>query len=1186
MFAREHKNEYDPSQVTVPERPLASGRPLAMQVQGNAFGGQGLEGLRKENVRRAADEPAKQATIEPTEKVSPPMSIAPLSPSKYSVSPAKSSLSKKTGMNARNMGFEPDNEIWSDEDDSVTERKLPAGRVLHRHAKSVTFDQAPPQINEYEMTTPDPSSVASGSREGSYESMGDEEEDISFDRGSSLDREDSFDASLEDTDKTPVVLPEDWRFMSPDVANTDLVREEDDTFDRDYGSPEPTAQPGPMDRRPHQTSLTSVDSNGQARPLPPLPNMSTSGPGSPLSGTLERISSGQRSLPSPPPAAGVSKSDIRRISGGGISLEDRLKLMMLQDQTKDKTEAEKQRERKMRRAESKDNSPRREHIAPAAETKPSAHIERANSYRTGETHISRESILRRLSSQQDLQDDTFNESAMSFSSNLPSYFGTDPDIPIPSREDPTQVIVDEVVEEEIVIKEEQSEESDLYSVPALYNLESSTQSDAEDTESQYSDASVAIHPTLFHDDGQDTPRAQSPVREPEKRKMPDMERMSLPLLSDFGTGTSFDFGLESYMTPSPPIEKPASETAQIATRSVPMADNHRPITPVEQLQPPSASSFGDEVGAEPGTPDSVIRHPVAKSASPTESSSPEIAEPVATIKAPGSKLKTRPSLAPADAPTMAATRRQVSGQQLPPQEQETSISPAGEAEGKPAEEAKTQRETEKRVSSLVQLEIPRDQSDESLGFGLEKEFDRVLEAQKVAFELSLSRLYHPFHGRFPSSEQPAPLDVPKSKDIPPHKHHGARALPGDQRAWGHQYPTDGSHFANRSPDRQRGYLMRQNTKVVVASNHVEEEVKSTEVRTEAAPVDPTPRKISQQTWVTEPWNGKSRRRSIRTAGEASPKKKPVNSAAPPLPGQASNVQDGLGAVHEDEIAEDEAQDFDENAERGRLFVKVVGVKELDLPLSRGKWIRNLVAMHTDFVKDERSFFALTLDNGLHCVTTSWLQLGRSAPIGQEFELVVLNDLEFQLTLQMKLEQPKPQPVESPVKTPPSPVKKQGTFSRLFGSPRKHKEKEASRPTSPVKPQPPSAYELVQGIVAQDGSFARAYVALSEHEKHAYGRPYTVDITCFNEWATEEVAVGSSRSKKSVTAKQRRPPYQIGKLELQLLYIPKPKGAKDEDMPKSMNSAVRELRDAETRTTHSFEGHLSQQGGDCPVSRPS
>jgi hypothetical protein len=226
------------------------------------------------------------------------------------------------------------------------------------------------------------------------------------------------------------------------------------------------------------------------------------------------------------------------------------------------------------------------------------------------------------------------------------------------------------------------------------------------------------------------------------------------------------------------------------------------------------------------------------------------------------------------------------------------------------------------------------------------------------------------------------------------------------------------------------------------------------------------------------------------------------------------------------------------------------------------------------------------------VTTAWLDFARNAPIGQEFELVVLNELEFQLTLQMKLEEPKIERPQSPSKPPSSP-KKQGAFGRLFGSPKKKKEselraiQESQAVRRPVTP--PSAYELVQGLVAKDGSFARAYVSLSEHEKHAYGRPYTVDITCFNEWALEEVHVGSSRSKKGVvTQLQRRPPYEIGKLELQLLYVPKPKGAKDEDMPKSLNGAVRALREAEERVQQqanikSFEGYLSQQGGDCPVS---
>ena len=78
--------------------------------------------------------------------------------------------------------------------------------------------------------------------------------------------------------------------------------------------------------------------------------------------------------------------------------------------------------------------------------------------------------------------------------------------------------------------------------------------------------------------------------------------------------------------------------------------------------------------------------------------------------------------------------------------------------------------------------------------------------------------------------------------------------------------------------------------------------------------------------------------------------------------------------------------------------------------------------------------------------------------------------------------------------------------------------------------------------------------------------------------------GSKSSRSSAVANmQKKAPYRIGKLELQLLFVPKPKEAKDEDMPKSMNACVRELREAESQAGQSWEGHLSQQGGDCPVS---
>lgn len=136
-----------------------------------------------------------------------------------------------------------------------------------------------------------------------------------------------------------------------------------------------------------------------------------------------------------------------------------------------------------------------------------------------------------------------------------------------------------------------------------------------------------------------------------------------------------------------------------------------------------------------------------------------------------------------------------------------------------------------------------------------------------------------------------------------------------------------------------------------------------------------------------------------------------------------------------------------------------------------------------------------------------------------------------------------------------------------------------------KKQDPNApvWERLRNLVANDGSFARSYTALSDHEQHAYGRPYTVDVACFNEWAVEDQA-SSIKSKRSTASgmSQRRPPYKIGKLELQLLFVPKPKGSKDDDMPKSMNACIREMREAETASTRSWEGILSQQGGDCPV----
>jgi len=208
---------------------------------------------------------------------------------------------------------------------------------------------------------------------------------------------------------------------------------------------------------------------------------------------------------------------------------------------------------------------------------------------------------------------------------------------------------------------------------------------------------------------------------------------------------------------------------------------------------------------------------------------------------------------------------------------------------------------------------------------------------------------------------------------------------------------------------------------------------------------------------------------------------------------------------------------------------------------------------------------------------------------------VPNELEFQLTLNAKLVKPAPtRVVESPTKK----VHKPSTFSRVFTSPKKRKELELKQKQEEQRiveqrerdaqakrtSTQPTTWDLLSPLSADDGSFGRSYVCLKDYEARCYGRPYVVDVACFNEWALAETNFASSaRSKRGETQIQRRPPYKVAKLELQLLFVPKPKLATDDDMPKSMNSCIREMKEAETAVARNYEGHLSQQGGDCPVS---
>ena len=134
--------------------------------------------------------------------------------------------------------------------------------------------------------------------------------------------------------------------------------------------------------------------------------------------------------------------------------------------------------------------------------------------------------------------------------------------------------------------------------------------------------------------------------------------------------------------------------------------------------------------------------------------------------------------------------------------------------------------------------------------------------------------------------------------------------------------------------------MRQNTKVIVASSDNTPPLSAYQLKptpgrgTRSAGNSPRKGSNERPSWSVEPWNGNMRRKSIKDVG-GSVRKRPGSGVAPPLPGQPSNVTSSLESLTEGTTAVGERQD---GVERGRLFVKVIGVKELNLPLPKGKLI--------------------------------------------------------------------------------------------------------------------------------------------------------------------------------------------------------------------------------------------------------
>lgn len=869
--------------------------------------------------------PAK-IMLPPPPPISSVISGRPPTPSKEQASPLKSSLSS----NRFKSSFDPETGTWSDV--SGDERKLPEGKSLHRHAKSVTFDAAPPQVNEYEMATPDLSSIGSNSREGSYDSS--EDDDDHYMVHGHINEDDSFDASLEDTDKTPVVGPDDWRQTS-----------HDDPFEQ---SPMPDDLPPVPNMFRNRTDSSA--SNGESRPLPPLPGASQNG--------SNGMSGAQRSLPNPPPASS-SKMDLQNLGSSKMSLEERLKLMMLSDDGK--SAAEIQRERRMRRAGVRGSqTPDHEAAKSPGGSQPVTDDEEEEHDNIGELsgleeyqlppRISRESILRRVNGNKALFD---RESDYHFSSPIPDLSPAtvlyNPDVALPTTEgpeDPEDSALDNYDSESdsgsVIIKRDYDKDIDIYDINGAYQPSETTDEFTDDEnsrldfddDSQYSDESE-LPKSQAREPEEDqilTPRAATPVQMSfpnEAQKAPEAEQSADKSAKKPAEEhkdqkeqkpNEFSRSLDEFMLakseePEPAAEPEKSKSPPPVSEEYPddKSESDRPLTPEQHLKRSltkpeyDGSGWGepddlDEYDDEPGTPDSVIHHPMPDSDLEEARNSPAIPEKLATIKsASGSKLKTRPSATPADLNAMREARRHVS-REIPPNSDRSQNSLSRDMDAEPVPPIPADHYLE-RHPSFKKRSLTLDLD---LGLSLDKDFDRVIEAQKVAFsQLSLP-----------------PLNIPTSPLIssqPP-------TDPGMTHA-------ETCHYidANITPRKQRGYLMRQNTKLVAASDKETEEFRASRSLGNS-PV----KSLRPQSWTVEPWNAQpTKKRSKKRLSN-------LGGPVPPLPGQESNAAP-VSSIEEDPAAEHSTGE--DSGERGRLFVKVMGVKDLDLPIPKSKFLDLILFRH-------------------------------------------------------------------------------------------------------------------------------------------------------------------------------------------------------------------------------------------------
>lgn len=270
-------------------------------------------------------------------------------------------------------------------------------------------------------------------------------------------------------------------------------------------------------------------------------------------------------------------------------------------------------------------------------------------------------------------------------------------------------------------------------------------------------------------------------------------------------------------------------------------------------------------------------------------------------------------------------------------------------------------------------------------------------------------------------------------------------------------------------------------------------------------------------------------------------------------------------------------------DRGRLYIKIIGLKNLTLPE----------------IDNHDCKFSILLDNGIHCISTPKVPLLQSSKIDQEFELTVgggnaigastdcPSSLEFILTCKIDFENgykyhdssakndSNKELVENKLIeiTESLPIKKK-RWGGLLGSKTIYKTRKriiSSNEQGNKSEKIDTKQDPWSQLTAKDGSFARSYIDFDQYEPIITGKACNFDVTCFNEWE-----IVQDDHENGGTSKRKF--YRIGKLEVQMLFIPRSKH--NEIFPPSISVAFHSMEQYQLQLSVKHEGYLLQYGGDC------